>query len=166
MAIESIISAIDAEIAMLQQARSLLAEGGNVSTVATRKTAKVSAEPTKRVMSPEARKLIGDAQRKRWARTKKASAVTQPTATKNAAKKASPAKAKKAAPKKAAKRSMSPEARQRIGDAQRERWSATKKLAELSAVSKRSNKIAKRTTPKISKAPSAAILPEKADTTS
>jgi hypothetical protein len=68
MAIDSILAQIDAEIARLTQARSLLANLGTAS-VAAPKAAK-AAKPTKRkkrVLSPEARKRIADAQRKRWA---------------------------------------------------------------------------------------------------
>src|ERR1035441_4276542 len=113
---DSIISAIDAEIAKLQQARSLLANGGKPNPVTTRKaTKKLSVkQPKKRVMSSEVRARIAEAQRKRWAAVKKT--------TKEAAKKAAPAKAKKSAPKKAVKRTVSPEARRRMADAQRKRW--------------------------------------------
>jgi hypothetical protein len=69
MAIESILSQIDAEIARLNQVRSLLAGSGSVqlpvgvgsSSTRTRK---------KHVLSPEARKRIADAQRRRWAAQK------------------------------------------------------------------------------------------------
>jgi hypothetical protein len=132
MAIESIISAIDAEIAKLEQVRSLLTIDGKRNPVATPKAAaKVSVvQPKKRVMSPEARKRIGDALRKRWAGTKKINAVTPAKEPKKAAKKATSVKAKKSAPTKAAKRTMSPEARQRIADAQRKRWAAQKKATK------------------------------------
>jgi hypothetical protein len=65
-----LLSSIDAEIARLQQARSLLSGGkmgrrGGKSTDATPTTAK-------RTLSPEARKRIADAQKKRWAAQKKA----------------------------------------------------------------------------------------------
>src|ERR1035437_10597587 len=103
---QSIISAIDAEIAKLQQARSLLASGGEVSRVTTRKTAKVRAEPTKRVISPEARARIAEAQRKRWAAAK----VNAASPTK-AAKKA----VKKATPKKAGKGTISLKVRKKTG---------------------------------------------------
>jgi hypothetical protein len=68
-----IISALDAEIAKLQQARELFANGSKVNRVTIRKAAKrVSATPAKkRTLSPEARKRIADAQRKRWAAAKK-----------------------------------------------------------------------------------------------
>jgi len=68
MGIESILSQIDAEIARLTEARSLLA-GMKPAARATANAEKKSAKKTgkKRVMSPEARKRIADAQRKRWA---------------------------------------------------------------------------------------------------
>ena len=73
MAIDSILALIDAEIARLTQARSLLANLGTVSVavVAPKATkAPVKAKRKKRVLSPEARKRIADAQRKRWAAQK------------------------------------------------------------------------------------------------
>jgi hypothetical protein len=74
MATSSILSLIDAEITRLQQVRSLLATTGDIdSKVTERLTKKVSsATKTKkhRVLSPEARKRIADAQRKRWAAQK------------------------------------------------------------------------------------------------
>jgi hypothetical protein len=72
MAIDSILAQIDAEIARLTQARSLLANLGTVSVSAPKKTAApVKAKKRKkRVLSPEARKRIADAQRKRWAAQK------------------------------------------------------------------------------------------------
>ena len=76
MAIESIIAQIDAEIARLTQVRSLLANTGKVAVKATeRKTTKTKAKAKgkgkrTRVLSPEARKRIADAQRKRWAAQK------------------------------------------------------------------------------------------------
>jgi hypothetical protein len=78
MAIESIIAQLDAEIARLNQVRNLLSATGKVEakiTAAkgktTRKTAvKAGKTVAKRVLSPEARKAIADAQRKRWAAQK------------------------------------------------------------------------------------------------
>lgn len=87
MAIESIIAQLDSEIARLKQVRNLLSATGKVEakisavkskTTKTTKTAKtkaVKATPktkgvVKRVLSPEARKAIADAQRKRWAAQK------------------------------------------------------------------------------------------------
>lgn len=73
MSIESILALIDSEIARLSQARTLLAGSGNTSSarVSSPKAAKAVKTPTSavraRVLSPEARKRIADAQRKRWA---------------------------------------------------------------------------------------------------
>jgi len=68
MTIESILSEIDAEIARLTQVRTLLAGAGSVSrTAPTRKAAAGPRKGRKRVLSPEARKRIADAQRRRWA---------------------------------------------------------------------------------------------------
>jgi len=71
MATDSIIAQIDAEIARLTQVRSLLANTGKIAaTVTERKTRKASTKvkgKKTRVLSPEARKRIADAQRKRWA---------------------------------------------------------------------------------------------------
>lgn len=74
MSIESILSEIDAEIARLTEVRSLLANTGKVAAKAiVRKAASAPAKTKakkKRVLSPEARKRIADAQRKRWAAQK------------------------------------------------------------------------------------------------
>ncbi len=74
MAIDSILAQIDAEIATLTQDRSLLASTGKAAAkVTVRKTINAPAKPKtrkKRVLSPEARKRIADAQRKRWAAQK------------------------------------------------------------------------------------------------
>lgn len=60
-----LLSSIDSEIVRLKEARALLA-GQNGHVRPGRKPGK------KRIMSAEARKRIGDAQRKRWAKQKKA----------------------------------------------------------------------------------------------
>ena len=85
MAIESIINQLDAEIARLKQVRNLLSATGKVEAkitaakgkTTTRKTRTKAYKPAvkvktgvKRVLSPEARKAIADAQRKRWAAQK------------------------------------------------------------------------------------------------
>jgi hypothetical protein len=82
MAIEGIISQLDAEIARLQQVRNLLSATGKVEAKITavkgKPTKKTVGRPkgttkakiVKRVLSPEARKAIADAQRKRWAAQK------------------------------------------------------------------------------------------------
>lgn len=64
METSAIITAIDEEIAQLRQVRDLLA--GGVDSRSIRPTVK------RRVLSPEARKRIVDAQRRRWAAQKKA----------------------------------------------------------------------------------------------
>jgi hypothetical protein len=72
MGIEAILAQIDTEIAKLTQVRNLLAGTGKI-------TARLSGETTarvatrgrkKRILSPEARKRIADAQRRRWAAQK------------------------------------------------------------------------------------------------
>jgi hypothetical protein len=77
---DSIIAAIDVEISRLKQVRSLLSQKSGVSSTALskrgRKAGSVAVIPAKspakkRTLSPEARKAIGDAQRKRWAAAKK-----------------------------------------------------------------------------------------------
>jgi hypothetical protein len=75
MAIESILALIDAEITRLTQVRSLLANVGKAPAKAERKAKKAPAKAKSkvkktRVLSPEARKRIADAQRKRWAAQK------------------------------------------------------------------------------------------------
>ena len=74
MAIESIIAQIDEEIAKLQQIRSLLATTGVAAKTVTAPKAKKAPVKVKgkkrRTLSPEARKRIADAQRKRWAAQK------------------------------------------------------------------------------------------------
>ena len=74
MAIESILIEIDAEIARLTQIRNLLANAGvvarNVAEPKSKKTPAKSKGKKPRVLSPEARKRIADAQRKRWAAQK------------------------------------------------------------------------------------------------
>jgi hypothetical protein len=100
---QRIISNIDAEIANLQRARTLLsnaADSGSsrgIRTANPRKTAK----RVRRKLSPEGRKRIADAQRKRWATAKKQkkSAATRAIRPKAAKKSGRPAKtAKNATP--------------------------------------------------------------------
>jgi hypothetical protein len=70
----SILALIDIEIARLSQVRSLLAGAGKLaSTTTERSTSKKPAQgkaKKTRVLSPEARKRIADAQRRRWAAQK------------------------------------------------------------------------------------------------
>ena len=81
MAIDGIIAQLDAEIARLKQVRNLLSATGKVeakisavkSTTPKKTRGPAKAAPkkaVKRVLSPEARKAIADAQRKRWAAQK------------------------------------------------------------------------------------------------
>jgi hypothetical protein len=80
MMIDSILAQIDSEIAKLTQVRSLLASTGKAATKVTEhitgktkkaaKTAPAKKAKKRRVLSPEARKRIADAQRKRWAAQK------------------------------------------------------------------------------------------------
>ena len=69
MAIDSIVAQIDAEIARLTQARTLLAGLNSTAAAALpiHSASPKTKKKKKRVLSPEARKRIADAQRKRWA---------------------------------------------------------------------------------------------------
>jgi hypothetical protein len=102
---EAIISAIDAEIAALQKARALLTNSERPAGVTGRKaTVKAGPRrPKRRTLSPEARKRIGDAQRKRWAAARKPKKATPAKATKKAVKRVAPVKGKKTVSKKAPK---------------------------------------------------------------
>lgn len=75
MATTEILAALDEEIARLKQVRNLLSGGekgsGRIKTQPGQSTSNSSVAP-KRVLSPEARKRIADAQKKRWAKAKKA----------------------------------------------------------------------------------------------
>ncbi len=73
MAIESILAQIDEEIAKLTQIRALLATTGVAAkklALPKLKKAAQSKGKKRRTLSPEARKRIADAQRKRWAAQK------------------------------------------------------------------------------------------------
>jgi hypothetical protein len=72
MAINSILAEIDAEIARLTQARKLLAGATGVSALAKQHKPAAAGKKAKRthILSPEARKRIADAQRRRWAAQK------------------------------------------------------------------------------------------------
>ena len=74
MTTTNIIAALDLEIAQLQQARSLLSGhgtgNGRVKAQNGTGVGNGSVAP-KRVLSPEARQRIVDAQRKRWAAARK-----------------------------------------------------------------------------------------------
>jgi hypothetical protein len=64
------LAAIDAQISTLQTKRNQLASIIGGGSKAAPKAAKTSGKP-KRTMSPEARKKISDAQKKRWGTDKK-----------------------------------------------------------------------------------------------
>ncbi len=80
MGIETIIAQLDAEIARLHHVRNLLSGTGKVEAKLSNVSGKKpklgrpvgsgKAKVVKRVLSPEARKAIADAQRKRWAAAK------------------------------------------------------------------------------------------------
>jgi hypothetical protein len=70
MSLNDILSTIDADIARLQQVRALLTGSGKGGR-GRKSVTMLSARP-KRTLSPEGRKRIAEAQRKRWAARKKA----------------------------------------------------------------------------------------------
>lgn len=86
MEVTRILAEIDAQIAKLQQARGLLSGVSTSTSIAApakkavgrpRKSPEAAAKPAKssrkkRNLSPEARKRIADAQKRRWADSKKA----------------------------------------------------------------------------------------------
>jgi hypothetical protein len=65
---EQIIAAIDEEISRLEKVRALLHGAGN-SKILT--AGSLSGGRKKRYLSPDARKRIADAQKRRWAKQKK-----------------------------------------------------------------------------------------------
>ena len=74
MGISEIVEQVDREIAQLQQARALLA-GKSASTpkkAAAVSSAKKPGKKKKRNLTPEGRKRIAEAVRRRWAEQKKA----------------------------------------------------------------------------------------------
>lgn len=103
---EEIIAQIDEEISKLQQAKALLIGNAGVKRTVGRpkKSTTVarilSVQPAKRVLSAEARASIAAAQRKRWAKSRKATVKTVAKAAKPV-KKAAAKKAAKATPVKA-----------------------------------------------------------------
>jgi hypothetical protein len=64
---DHILNAIEEEIARLQEARDLLA--GSID-ITPGKPAKGAATKGHRILSPKARRAIGEAQRKRWAKAR------------------------------------------------------------------------------------------------
>jgi hypothetical protein len=70
MTIDSIIAQLDSEIARLTQVRGILASSAKTTSKFALPKAGKGTRRKKRVLSPEARKRIADAQRKRWAAQK------------------------------------------------------------------------------------------------
>jgi hypothetical protein len=71
MNVDPIIAALDAEIEKLNQVRALLGKNDGLASSLGQGKASKPAKAVKRTLSPEARKRIADAQRKRWAATKR-----------------------------------------------------------------------------------------------
>ncbi|HWG19424.1 MAG TPA: hypothetical protein VG225_02770 [Terracidiphilus sp.] len=75
MGISEILTQIDREIALLQQARALLA--GTQSRAKSAAPAATKPAKKKRRLSPEGRKRIAEAVKRRWAEQRKASAASK-----------------------------------------------------------------------------------------
>lgn len=75
MEIQQIVAELDHEIARLKEVRALLA--GEKSTSGKRGRAAGAPKAKKRQLTPEARKLISDAQKRRWAAQRKAAAKAE-----------------------------------------------------------------------------------------
>jgi len=94
--ITNIIRQLEQQQAAIQRALSALREIGGGGTVATTKAVTKSTGPRKRRLSPEGRKRIAEAARRRWA-AKRAADAGQGTAKQAGAKKATKRGAKSAA---------------------------------------------------------------------
>jgi hypothetical protein len=68
-----IIASIDAQIAKLQEAKALLSGNSLKKTLGRPKKVAAVTKPAKRVMSAEGKSKIALAQKKRWAKSKRAS---------------------------------------------------------------------------------------------
>ena len=76
MELKDILAELDQEIARLQQARILLGGEAVKKRVATKKKAPVTKPaPKKRKLTPEGRKRIAEAMKRRWAERKKAASA-------------------------------------------------------------------------------------------
>jgi hypothetical protein len=75
MNIQDILSAIDAEIARLQSARSLLIGTASGKRRGRPPASESDSAPKKRTMSAAGRKRIAEAQRKRWEKQKTAKKI-------------------------------------------------------------------------------------------
>ena len=71
MGVAEILLHIDREIAQLQRARALL-NGGAVKSSSKAVTGTAKKDKKKRILTPEGRKRIADAVRRRWAKQRKA----------------------------------------------------------------------------------------------
>lgn len=75
MQVSKIIAEIDAQISKLQQARALLSGvESQTSKGPGRPKGSKNAKPTKRKLTPEGRKRIADAMKRRWAERRKSQA--------------------------------------------------------------------------------------------
>jgi hypothetical protein len=73
MTVERIVAVLNAEIARLEQAKKLLSSGANLASGSLAKGYRPNGRARKkRVLSPESRQRIAEAQRRRWAAQKKA----------------------------------------------------------------------------------------------
>lgn len=73
MGVPEILAAIDKEIALLEQARALLGSGASATRASAKPLAATAKKPAKkRNLTPEGRKRIAEAVRRRWAAQKKA----------------------------------------------------------------------------------------------
>ncbi len=133
-----IVLEIDAEIARLRQARSLLAGTNNTWKAKPQKPAGASVGNTKprRTLSAGARARISAAQKARWAKSKRVAKKTaRNPAVASASKKPTGASLRgKSTPK----RTLSAEARSKIAAAQKARWAKLRKTAKKAAGSTRS----------------------------
>ena len=71
MGISEILAQVDREIALLQQARAVLS-GGRAQTKSVRSKATSTKPRKKRRLTPEGRKRIAEAVKRRWAEQRKA----------------------------------------------------------------------------------------------
>jgi hypothetical protein len=135
-----IIAQIDAEIARLQQAKSLLSGTTITATRGPYKAAAIHMPVIiKRTMSPEGRARIAAAQKKRWAKAKKTNQLTNRARSGGGANSGRSqhdpfvVKQHPATQNIAAKRAMSAEGRAKIAAAQKVRWAKAKKAAKKAA---------------------------------
>jgi hypothetical protein len=124
MGVLDILASIDHEIAKLQGARAFLSGATSTQNVKSpgrpKKVAvSVSKPAKKRKLSPEGRKRIVEALKRRWATKNKAAGAAVPATSKPA--------------KKTKKRQISPQGRKRIAEAVKKRWAVQKAETEAPA---------------------------------